>query len=101
MTNGRHILKGWRGGTGDSGDPPTVAVVGLGYWGPNLLRVLIERTDVRVGWICDTDPTRYERLIRRYPTVRATTNLDEVLDDPEVDGVRSEERRVGKDCIST
>ncbi len=33
-----------------------VAVVGLGYWGPNLLRVLIDNEDVEVGWLCD--PTR-------------------------------------------
>jgi predicted dehydrogenase len=76
----------WRG-AGRAVRLPTVAVVGLGYWGPNLLRVLIERTDVRVSWICDQDPARFERLTRRYPTVRATTNLDDVLDDPEVDGV--------------
>jgi predicted dehydrogenase len=66
---------------------PTVAVVGLGYWGPNLVRVLIERTDVEVGWICDADLSRLERLGRRYPSVQLTTDLDDVLDDPFVDGV--------------
>jgi predicted dehydrogenase len=66
---------------------PVVAVVGLGYWGPNLLRVLVERTDVRVRWICDTDSSRFDRLTRRYPTVEPTRELDDVLDDPEVDGV--------------
>ena len=66
---------------------PTVAVVGLGYWGPNLLRVLIERTDVEVRWICDTDVSRLERFGRRYPSVQLTQDLDEVLDDPDLDGV--------------
>lgn len=66
---------------------PTVAVVGLGYWGPNLLRVLIERTDVSVRWICDADPARLERFARRYPSVRLSQDLDEVLDDPDLDGV--------------
>jgi predicted dehydrogenase len=64
-----------------------VAVVGLGYWGPNLLRVLIERTDVDVRWMCDRDQERLDRLNRRYPGVRATTNFDDILDDPTVDGV--------------
>ncbi|HLY49001.1 MAG TPA: Gfo/Idh/MocA family oxidoreductase [Solirubrobacteraceae bacterium] len=68
-------------------DGVRVAVVGLGYWGPNLLRVLVERTDAEVRWICDTDVSRLERFARRYPAVRATTHLNEVLDDPEVDGV--------------
>src|SRR5947209_7409711 len=66
---------------------PTVAVVGLGYWGPNLLRVLIEQPDVEVRWICDVDPARLERFGRRYPNVRMTQSLDEVLEDPDLDGV--------------
>jgi predicted dehydrogenase len=66
---------------------PSVAVVGLGYWGPNLVRVLIERTDVELRWICDTDLSRLERYGRRYPSVRLTQDLDEILEDPELDGV--------------
>jgi predicted dehydrogenase len=66
---------------------PAVAVVGLGYWGPNLVRVLIERTDVEVRWICDTDVSRLERFGRRYPSVQLTQELDRILDDPGVDGV--------------
>ena len=73
--------------TGRLRPEPTVAVVGLGYWGPNLVRVLIERTDVEVRWICDTDVSRLERYGRRYPTVRLTQDLDELLDDPDLDGV--------------
>ncbi len=70
-----------------NGDVPRVAVVGLGYWGPNLLRVLVERTDVEVGWMCDTDSLRLDQLKRRYPAVWTTENLDDVLDDPQIDGV--------------
>lgn len=66
---------------------PSVAIVGLGYWGPNLLRVLIDRTDVRVRWICDTDPTPLRRFERRYPSVRTTQSLEELLADPALDGV--------------
>ena len=35
--------------------PLGLAVVGLGYWGPNLLRVLAEDASVAVRWICDRD----------------------------------------------
>jgi predicted dehydrogenase len=66
---------------------PKVAVVGLGYWGPNILRVLIERGDVDVRWICDTDMPRLVHYGRRYPGVLRTRNLDEVLADPDVDAV--------------
>lgn len=71
-------------------DPPrpvVVAVVGLGYWGPNLLRVLSEDTGAAVKWICDLDEDRLRQLRRRYPFVAATRDLDEVLADPEVDAV--------------
>jgi predicted dehydrogenase len=66
---------------------PSVGVVGLGYWGPNLLRVLIERTDVKVRWICDRDEARLEALQRRYPSVCSTASIEELLDDPMLDAV--------------
>jgi FlaA1/EpsC-like NDP-sugar epimerase len=67
--------------------PARVALVGLGYWGPNLLRVLAELPDVKVRYACDLDPTRLGKAIRRYPAVEPTTDLERVLDDPEVDAV--------------
>ena len=70
-----------------SGDMPRVAVVGLGYWGPNLLRVLADRSDVDVGWICDVDPSRLSMFKRRYPAVGVTAELEDVVSDPTVDGV--------------
>jgi predicted dehydrogenase len=63
------------------------AVVGLGYWGPNLIRVLVETPDVEVKWICDLDQDRLERFGRRYPAASATRNFEEVLADPVVDAV--------------
>jgi predicted dehydrogenase len=64
-----------------------VAVVGLGYWGPNLLRVLNENPDVDVRWICDLDRDRLKQFNRRYPGTRMTSHLERVLADPRVDGV--------------
>ncbi|MGI8904365.1 MAG: Gfo/Idh/MocA family protein [Solirubrobacteraceae bacterium] len=66
---------------------PAVAVVGLGYWGPNLVRVLAERTDVEVRWICDLDASRVQALTRRYPTIKPTQRLDDLLEDADLDGV--------------
>ena len=64
-----------------------VAVVGLGYWGPNLLRVLADNPAVEVRWLCDVDTERLARYRRRYPAARVTTQLDRVLGDPEVEAV--------------
>ena len=72
-----------------NGDRPAVnvALVGLGYWGPNLLRVLADKPDVRVRWICDQAPDRLERMTRRYPAVAATTEFGDLLEDPELDAI--------------
>jgi predicted dehydrogenase len=66
--------------------PTPIAVVGLGYWGPNLVRVLADRGDVELAWLCDLDAGRLATLARRYPGTRMTTSYDEVLAD---DGVRA------------
>lgn len=64
-----------------------VAVIGLGYWGPNLLRVLMEQQDVDVTWICDRDQERLTRFGARYPSVRQTTSYDDLLRDDAVDAI--------------
>jgi predicted dehydrogenase len=63
------------------------AVVGLGYWGPNLLRVLSDMPEAEVAWICDVDSYRLERFARRYPAARATGDIADVLADDTVDAV--------------
>ncbi|HZO95360.1 MAG TPA: Gfo/Idh/MocA family oxidoreductase [Candidatus Baltobacteraceae bacterium] len=62
-----------------------VAVVGCGYWGPNLLRNFADNPRAEVRWACDLRAERLEPLSRRYPGVRRTSALDNVLADPEVD----------------
>jgi predicted dehydrogenase len=64
-----------------------VGVVGLGYWGPNLLRVLHESTRAEAAWMCDLRPEVLDGLGRRFPDVRRTQNLDEMLEDESVDAV--------------
>jgi predicted dehydrogenase len=70
-----------------AGRPLTFAVVGLGYWGPNLLRVLVDDAGGEVRWLCDLDACRLDRFARRYPGIRTTRDLDDVLADDEVDAV--------------
>lgn len=57
-----------------------VGLAGYGYWGPNLMRVLQEREDVRVIACCDPDPVQRRRLSVRYPGVAALAGLEELLD---------------------
>jgi predicted dehydrogenase len=67
--------------------PLRCALVGLGYWGPNLLRNLIECEDIEVAWICDLRSDLLQTFTRRYPTVRATTRIEVPLTDASVDAI--------------
>ena len=64
-----------------------VAVVGLGYWGPNRIRVLLDNDDVEVRRICDPDRKRLRAAAARYPSARPSLSFDEVIDDPAIDAV--------------
>jgi len=64
-----------------------IGVVGLGYWGPNLVRNLHELPDTEVAYVCDRRRSTFERVGRRYPAVQQTTRYIEVLEDPTVDAV--------------
>jgi predicted dehydrogenase len=64
-----------------------VGLVGLGNWGPNRLRVLVENEDVDVAYMCDIDADNLARFSRRYPHVTPTTRFEQLLEDPELDAV--------------
>ena len=64
-----------------------MAVVGLGYWGPNLVRNLHEIDDAEVVTVCDLREDALAAISRRYPAVTVTTSYRDVLADPDVDAV--------------
>jgi predicted dehydrogenase len=64
-----------------------VAVVGLGYWGPNLVRVLHEVPGARVVAVCDSRPEALQRIAPKYLAVRIATSYEQVLADESVDAV--------------
>jgi predicted dehydrogenase len=66
--------------------PLRVAVIGLGYWGPNLVRNLFELPEAEVS-VCDMRPEAIAAIRRRYPSIAGRTRLEEVLQDPEIDAV--------------
>jgi predicted dehydrogenase len=64
-----------------------LAVVGAGYWGPNLVRAAMATDGLRLRYLCDLDLARASTVLGDYSTVTATDSLTEVLADPEVDAV--------------
>ncbi|MFN8108933.1 MAG: Gfo/Idh/MocA family oxidoreductase [Thermoleophilia bacterium] len=67
--------------------PVRIGVVGMNYWGPNLARNFARLPGSRLTWCCDLDPEVLARHESSYPSTRFTTDLDEVLADPDTDAV--------------
>ena len=63
-----------------SSGPVRVGVVGVGYWGPKLVRVLAELEDAELCLVADLDPTRLARVARQHPTVQTTPDFQQLLD---------------------
>ncbi|MBM3287815.1 MAG: Gfo/Idh/MocA family oxidoreductase [Candidatus Eisenbacteria bacterium] len=64
-----------------------VAVVGCGYWGPNLVRNLFENRLCNKVVACDLVPAKLQRIALRYPAIEVTTDFDEVIGRLDVDAV--------------
>ncbi len=64
-----------------------IGVIGLGYWGPNLVRNFQEVASCRVTMACDSREDRQRALQRRYPAVAMTGDAREVIESPNVDAV--------------
>ena len=69
------------------GSPVRVAVVGFGYWGPNVARNFAssESTDLRV--VCDRDDAARNRASSLHPLARVTADWDELLADESIEAV--------------
>jgi len=68
-------------------EPIGAAVVGCGYWGPNLARNLAESSVFELRALCDRDPAQLGVLAQRHPQVNSVLELDAVLCDDSVEAV--------------
>ncbi len=64
-----------------------IAIVGCGYWGPNIIRNFNALKDCQVKVICDLDQDRLKHLEALYPGVETTTEFDAIVNDAEIDAV--------------
>jgi predicted dehydrogenase len=63
------------------------AVIGYGYWGPNLARNLAERQEFTLRALCDRDVGQLLSFQRRHADARATRELEQILEDPAIEAV--------------
>lgn len=64
-----------------------IAVVGLGYWGPNLVRNFLAADGVTGVVCCDILPKRLEMIRHRFHGVEVSSSFDELLSRKDVGAV--------------
>ncbi|MDA0166597.1 Gfo/Idh/MocA family oxidoreductase [Solirubrobacter ginsenosidimutans] len=67
--------------------PLRTAVVGYGYWGPNLVRNVMERPELEFAGLCERDPARAAAYSARYAGQPVFNDLSLVLADDTIDAV--------------
>jgi len=55
-----------------------IGLIGLGYWGPNLARVLNQTRRCNFVACCDLQPQRLQNVQRQYPGIQGFNQLDEM-----------------------
>lgn len=64
-----------------------VGIVGLGYWGPNLVRCFSDLENCRVTAVCDQDYDQLLRIKNRFPNVYPIEDFDALLKRDLIDAV--------------
>ncbi len=64
-----------------------IGIIGVGYWGPNLVRCFQESSECEVVYVCDRDTKKLNQICSRFPNVIGTTDDADVLRRDRVDAV--------------
>lgn len=80
-------------------------VIGLGYWGPNYMRILNELPDVSLKYCCDLDKRRLT-YSKEFHNTTMTSSYHDILRDEEIDAViittpSNTHYKIVKDCLKS
>ena len=64
-----------------------IAIIGYGYWGPNLVRNFSAVNNCTIKFVSDFRQERLNIVSKAYPAIKVTTNPDDILLSKEVDAV--------------
>src|SRR3954447_24366911 len=67
--------------------PVTLAVVGAGYWGRNLVRNALQADSIRLTAVCDANLATATRLLPPSSGHHTMDDLQELLDDPSLEAI--------------
>jgi predicted dehydrogenase len=63
------------------------AVIGFGYWGPNIVRNFKTCGAIDLACVCDVSQNQLDLVKKAHPEVRTTQSVAEVLGDSSIDAV--------------
>ncbi|MCK4798695.1 MAG: Gfo/Idh/MocA family oxidoreductase [Spirochaetes bacterium] len=63
------------------------AIVGIGYWGPNLVRNFISTKNTHINKVCDINESRLDFIKSRYPSLNIELDYSAILSDKNIDAV--------------
>jgi predicted dehydrogenase len=64
-----------------------IGVIGVGYWGPNIIRNLMANKRFKVSRSADLRQERLDYITALYPTIKSSTDYREIIKDPSIDAV--------------
>lgn len=81
-----------------------VAVIGLGYWGPNLVRNFESLDNAKVVYACDLIDENFIKINRNYPSIKLVKEYREILEDDKVDLIciatpPATHYKIAKECL--
>jgi len=65
----------------------TIGIIGVGRWGPNILRNFAVMDGVRTAAVCDSDKKRLEAITKRYPEIQTTTDATALIGNDTIDAI--------------
>lgn len=64
-----------------------VGIIGLGYWGPNLVRNFNTNSKFNVECVCDLDDKQLQKNRQMYPHIETTKQYTTLLDNPKIQAI--------------
>ena len=69
-------------------DKINIGIIGLGHWGPNIVRSLASHSQVNLSFVCDILPSAFTRVSKLIPReCQQTTKVSDIFESPDVDAV--------------
>jgi predicted dehydrogenase len=64
-----------------------IALIGIGYWGPNLLRIFASLPEVKISIVCDRNKNTCSKFKTLYPRINFLTEVKQALENKNIDAV--------------